>query len=155
MGSAFAHQIRRPEEAFRARRSFRRFIHETVVGIAAIVLPGAKLVAEPSQREPCALRHSHHMPAVGNRVTKGVNASPWLQHRLARRRENHAGRADGRTDRAGLDDAHPDRTSRLIASAGNDGNASAESGGASTLFGSPPCDFGRLVNFRQQLLVQL
>ena len=69
MRRAFAHQIRQPDRAVRARRNFCRFIYKRIITCAF-----AEIFAKPFERKSRALRDARIMPASGNRMAKRVNS---------------------------------------------------------------------------------
>ena len=121
MRRPLSHQVRRPQHAIRAGGYARRPLRsDRSVRIAAIVAPRTELIAEPPEREPGALRDAHDVPASRHRVAERVDASAGIERRSVRCREHDAGRADRCADRARADDAHADRSRRLVASACDD-----------------------------------
>src|SRR5450755_1286590 len=82
MRSAFAHQVRRPEDSVRTGRSGCSFLTQELVRIPhvcyripdRITVPNTEAIAEPAQREAGRLRHTHHMPSSGDGMAEGMNS---------------------------------------------------------------------------------
>ena len=126
MRSAFAHEIRGPEQAIGTGRNSCSFGGEMIVGFRSASGIGSERVAEPAQRKPGRLRHTHDVPAAGNRVAKRVNATAGIERRTIRGGENDAGSANGGANGSGRDDAHADGAGSLIAGPRDDGSAGCE-----------------------------
>ena len=131
----------------------RGFLGECVVRISTLRVIGSKLIAKPSQRQAGSLSDAHDVPAIGNGVAKGVDAALRIDDWTRSRGKNHAGGANGGAHRAGPHDAHADGASRLIASAGDNGDACMYAGFARAFGGDRSSDFLRFKKFGKQGLV--
>ena len=70
---AFAHQIRSPQHAVRARLRARGLARHWSYARRRAARQ-SELLAEPAQRQTRGLRDAHHVPAIRDGVTEGVDA---------------------------------------------------------------------------------
>ena len=152
---AFAHQVRRPERAFRARRHARRFFCQPLIRIASIVLAGAEAIAEPAERLAGRQSHTHHVPAARDGVAEGVEAPLRVERGPVGCGEDDTRGADGGADESRLDDTHPHRAGGLIAAACDHWRALAQAGCGGPVGADAPGDGRGFVRLRQKREVEV
>src|SRR5258708_40270225 len=124
MGSAFTHQIWRTEESIRPCGNSGSLSGKLLVRIDTVYLSAQQAVTKPAQGKARRLGDTHHVPAAGNGVAKGMQASLWIEGRTIRRREHNTRCPDCDTYRSGPNNAHAGCPGCLVSRSRYDGRSS-------------------------------
>src|SRR5467141_3685897 len=153
MWGALAHQIGCPQKAVGTGGDFGGFGSKLVVGFADAARVCRKSVAEPAQREAGGLRDAHDVPASGDGVAEGVDATAGIERWAIGGGKNDAGRANRGADRSSGDDAHAGGASGLVTCARYNRSTNAKSCFRSPFAGNLSADTRRFVERGQQTFV--
>src|SRR5467141_999393 len=153
MRRALAHQIGCPQEAIGAGRDFSSFGGKLIVGFADSAGICREGITKPAQREPGGLRYAHDVPASGNGMTEGVDATAGIERGPIGGGKNDAGGANGGANRSSGDDAHAGPAGGLVTCTSYYRSTNAQSCFRSPFRGNLPADTRRFVEGGEQTLV--
>jgi hypothetical protein len=83
----------------------------------------SEAVTKPAQRQSRGLRYTHHMPAPGNGMAKGMQPASRIQNRSIGCCEHDPGCSDGCTHHSRPDNSHSNRACRLVTGSSHDGRS--------------------------------